>query len=509
MGAIFVYSIVPAILCFIFLRNFFNHKNTAMLTNWPLLGMLPGVLSNYHRILDLVVDSVEGSPDGVFLLKGPWFCNLDMLVTCYPDDVQYMTSTHSSNFIRGPKSKKYFDLLGDSVFNAEGAEWSYHLRIVRGFFSGKHFMDHWTNATIDKVVGSIVPILDRTAAASVKNPEAAIDLQELFQRFFYDMSVQMTCSHDPNHLSLQCPDLSGVRALSEAMEAVFLRHLLPESVWKMQRMLGLGEEKKMKTAKEILNSVASQHVSMKHEQLAKGVRSNLDVLTTYINGDEEFKSGKNDELLEASAIAMLLAGTNTVASALTSLFLLLSRNPSVESKIKDELKEYVSEDKRKNFYVCNREELSKLVYLQATLCEVLRLYPPVPIQTRSALEPDCLPTGHQVDPKMIIIIPVYAMARLRSLWGEDCLEFKPERWITETGEIKYESPHKFFTFNSGSRICLGKDLAFFQMKALATTILLYYDVQVIKGQDATRTCSIIPLMKNGLRAIISKPLPRR
>ncbi|KAL9274625.1 Alkane hydroxylase MAH1-like protein, partial [Drosera capensis] len=401
---------------------------------------------------------------------------MDMLITCDPNDVQYMASTKSSNFIRGPKSKKNFDLLGDSAFNAEGAEWSYHLRIVRVFFSGKQFMDYWANANVDKVVGSLVPILDRAAAAASEDPEAGIDLQELFQRFFYDMSFQMTCGHDPNSLSLQWPDLSGVRALSEAMEAVFLRHLLPESVWKIQRLLEFGEEKKLKRAKEILNSVARQHVSKKHELLASRVGNDYDMISTYINENQEFKSGKNDEILETTVVAMFLAGTNTVASALTSLFWLLSQNPSIESKIKDELKDNVSEDK-KNFHVCNREELSKLVYLQATLCEVLRLYPPVPIQTRSSLEPDCLPTGHQVDPKMIIIIPVYAMGRLRSLWGEDCLEFKPERWITETGEIKYESPHKFFTFNSGSRICLGKDLALFQMKALATTILLNYDVQ--------------------------------
>ncbi|KAL9263078.1 Alkane hydroxylase MAH1-like protein [Drosera capensis] len=95
-------------------------------------------------------------------------------LTCDPDDVQYMASTKSSNFIRGPKSKKNFDLLGDSVFNAEGAEWSYHLRIIRVFFS-----------------------------AANEDPEAGIDLQELFQRFFYDMSFQMTCGHDPNSLSLQ------------------------------------------------------------------------------------------------------------------------------------------------------------------------------------------------------------------------------------------------------------------------------------------------------------------
>ncbi|KAL9251310.1 Alkane hydroxylase MAH1-like protein [Drosera capensis] len=477
MGAIFLYAIVPAVLCFIFLRNFVNHKNTAGLTNWPLLGMLPGILSNYGRSLDHFVELVNGSPDGVFLIKGPWWCNLDMLITCDPDDVQYMASTKSSNFIRGPKSKKNFDLLGDSVFNAEGAEWSYHLRIVRGFFN-----------------------------ASSEAPQAAIDLQELFQRFFYDLSSQMICSHDPNSLSLQWPDLSVVRALSQAMEVVYLRHILPESVWKIQRMLELGEEKKMKRAEEILHSVASQLVSKKHEQLASGVGNDYDLITTYINGDKEFKSGKNDELLEATVIATFLAGTNTVASALTSLFWLLSQNPAVESKIKDELKENVSEDKKTNFHVCNREELSKLVYLQATVCEVLRLYPPVPTQTRSSLEQDCLPTGHQVDPKMTILISVYAMGRLRSLWGEDCLEFKPERWITDSGEIKYESPHKFFTFNSGSRICLGKDLALFQMKALATTMLLNYDVQVINGQDAAWICSIIPQMKHGLYANISKRL---
>ncbi|KAJ0938585.1 putative cytochrome P450 superfamily [Helianthus annuus] len=40
--------------------------------------------------------------------------------------------------------------------------------------------------------------------------------------------------------------------------------------------------------------------------------------------------------------------------------------------------------------------------------------------------------------------------------GKDCLEFRPDRWFSEPGEFKMESPYKFPVFQGGPRVCLGK-----------------------------------------------------
>lgn len=65
-------------------------------------------------------------------------------------------------------------------------------------------------------------------------------------------------------------------------------------------------------------------------------------------------------------------------------------------------------------------------------------------------------------------------------WGEDCCEFRPERWIMEDGRIKHEPAHKFFSFNAGPRICLGKNIAFVIMKNVVATMMHCYDVRVVE-----------------------------
>ncbi|KAL0395574.1 UNVERIFIED_CONTAM: Noroxomaritidine synthase [Sesamum calycinum] len=115
-----------------------------------------------------------------------------------------------------------------------------------------------------------------------------------------------------------------------------------------------------------------------------------------------------------------------------------------------------------------------------------------------------LPSGHYVHPKMKILFSLYAMGRMDYIWGKDSKEFKPERWITERGTIKYEPSYKFLAFNAGPRTCLGKEVAFTQLKAVAAAIIHNYQVEVVKGHIVIPNVSVILYMKHGLKVRVSK-----
>ncbi|WP_411026226.1 cytochrome P450, partial [Salmonella sp. s58078] len=117
-------------------------------------------------------------------------------------------------------------------------------------------------------------------------------------------------------------------------------------------------------------------------------------------------------------------------SALTWLFWLLSENPFAISKIREELKSILPTDENDKFQIFSIEELNKLPYLHGAFCEVLRLYPPAPYQQRVAVQADILPSGHHVNHGIEIVLSWYALGRMKSIWGDDCLQFKPERWIS-------------------------------------------------------------------------------
>ncbi|KAL0353406.1 UNVERIFIED_CONTAM: Alkane hydroxylase MAH1 [Sesamum angustifolium] len=80
----------------------------------------------------------------------------------------------------------------------------------------------------------------------------------------------------------------------------------------------------------------------------------------------------------------------------------------------------------------------------------------VAIQHKAPVEHDILPTGHRVEPNTITLLSFHSMGRMESIWGKDCLQYKPGRWISETGRIRIEPSYKFTAFNAGPKELFGK-----------------------------------------------------
>ena len=70
----------------------------------------------------------------------------------------------------------------------------------------------------------------------------------------------------------------------------------------------------------------------------------------------------------------------------------------------------------------------------------------------------------------------WGMGRMPEIWGDDCLEFKPERFLKSDGTLKTYSQYKFHAFNAGPRLCLGQTLATYEGVAMIALLLSKYDV---------------------------------
>ena len=273
----------------------------------------------------------------------------------------------------------------------------------------------------------------------------------------------------------------------------------------------MGQEQKYKNAWTVLDDEIAKYICQKRKELNKlneGLISEIgeervDLLTSYITEEKSTGLKCDDKFLRDTILSMMLAGRDTTSSALTWFIWLVSRHPKVENKIIEELKSKIPAEETKKRRLFNAEEVKNLVYLHGALCEAIRLYPPVPFQHKEPLKPDILPSGHPVSPNMKILFNLYSMGRMKSIWGEDCFEFKPERWITERGGIKHEPSYKFLSFNAGPRTCLGKEAAFVQMKAVASAIIYNYRIHVLEEAPVVPAISIILHTKDGLMARVS------
>lgn len=105
----------------------------------------------------------------------------------------------------------------------------------------------------------------------------------------------------------------------------------------------------------------------------------------------------------------------------------------------------------------------------------LRLFPPVPVNNRTAHETTTLPTGGGPDGTSPILVRkgenvaycVYAMHRRKDLYGTDAEDFRPERWDDANLPLYQDSVTAawgYLPFNGGPRVCLGRKHTAFHRK---------------------------------------------
>lgn len=497
-------EIILAFVCFLY---FWALKNDNGLPwNWPVIGMLPSLVKNADDLHESCT-RIATRAGGTFLFKGPWFFNMDMLLTVDPANVHHIMSGNFPNFPKGPDFKKMFDVLGDGIFNSDMDKWKQQRKTTRFLINQHGFYRFLVQTSRRKVEEGLIPILE-----SVSKSGKIIDFQDVFQRFTFDSICTLVTGYDPGCLTVDLPDVPFSKAMDDAEEIIVKRHMIPTFVWKLMRFFNIGDEKRYKEAWKTLDEVIVKYISMKREELSHHQDENedgvVDLLTSYIQQGlaMEIPSENDDNFLRDTILNLMIAGRDTTSSALTWFFWLLSKNPNVETKIREELESISlpSEVKDESVKLFDVQDLNKLVYLHGALCESLRLYPPVPFQHKEPIEHDTLPTGHKVYPKMKVMFSLYAMGRMESIWGKDCSEMKPERWISERGTVKHEPSYKFLAFNAGPRTCLGKDVAFTQLKAVASSIIHNYKIEVVDGHKVIPNASVILYSKDGLKVRVTK-----
>ncbi|MED6182667.1 hypothetical protein PIB30_030868, partial [Stylosanthes scabra] len=475
--------------------------------DWPIIGMLPKVLWNLHRIHDFATDDIfkQRGKTGEFM--GPWFTKMNYLVTSDPMNVHHMMSKNFDNYVKGSEFREIFQVFGIGIFTSDSETWRYHRSLLLSFFKNKTFEMFLEKTIQKKVKGSLIPMLEH-----VKQQGIEIDLQDVFSRFTFDNICSIVLGYDPNCLSIEFPHVACEKAFNEAEESIFYRHAVPRSIWRLLKWLQIGEERKMSEACKVFDQFIYSCIASKKEELSKYNKSSqidesqVDLLSVLMTmRKEESKKGQtlihDDKFLRDSTFNIFVAGRDTLTSALTWFFWLVAKNPLVESKILDEIKKnfVANNDYDMKHNVLSIEKVKKLVYLHAAFCESLRLFPPIPFESKQAINYDILPSGHHVNPSTTILLSLFSMGRFEETWGKNCLEFKPERWISDKGGIMHVPSYKFISFNAGPRTCLGKDLSFMQLKMVAAAILCNYCIQVVEGHEAIPNLSIVLLMKNGLK----------
>ncbi|KAF9230507.1 cytochrome P450 [Melanogaster broomeanus] len=144
----------------------------------------------------------------------------------------------------------------------------------------------------------------------------------------------------------------------------------------------------------------------------------------------------DDELI-AQMTTLVFAATDTTSGALSRTLLILAQHPEAQDRLREEVKQ-AKADKGNLSY----DDLVNLPYLDAVCRETLRLYPPATFSVRTAQKDILLPFSTPIKgingaEMYDIVVPrgtksvisILAANRNREIWGEDALEWKPDRWL--------------------------------------------------------------------------------
>ncbi|XP_059432660.1 cytochrome P450 94A2-like [Corylus avellana] len=462
---------------------------TSLPRSYPIIGSFLAVLANRKRSLQWISDIVQLSPSATYVLHRNFAT--PVVLTANPAVVQHILKTHFHNYVKGnifPQTLK--DLLGNGIFNVDGESWKFQRQIASHEFNTKSLRKFVETVVDTEISDRLIPILSSAAATGT-----VLDFEDILQRFAFDNICEIAFGFDPAYLLPSLPQTKFAQAFEDSVQISGdrFRSLIP-LVWKIKKLLNIGSEKRLRIAVSEVQEFAKNVIREKKHQLReKASLDSVDLLSRFLS------SGHSDEnFVTDIVISFILAGRDTTSAALTWYLWLLSKNPHVESEV---LKEINEKSEATAF-----DEVKDMVYTHASLCESMRLYPPVAVDSKEAVNDDVLPDGTVVKKGMRVTYIPYAMGRSEALWGKDWAEFKPERWLereeTENRQWRFvgRDAYTYPVFQAGPRICLGKEMAFLQMKRVVAGILRRFKVVPVieEGVEPEFVTQLAARMKGGL-----------
>ncbi|KIG19416.1 putative cytochrome P450 hydroxylase [Enhygromyxa salina] len=176
-----------------------------------------------------------------------------------------------------------------------------------------------------------------------------------------------------------------------------------------------------------------------------------DLLSELVRGwDSQGQLG--DQQLREDITTLILAAQETTAMGLTMALDLLMRHRDVGERLANELDAVLGERPP------TVDDLANLPFLEAVVHESLRLIPPIWGVAREATEPTEI-GGYRVEAGTNVIASAWVIQRSVRWWGDDALEFRPERWLGERERVRFA----WFPFGAGPHLCIGMRFALIEM----------------------------------------------
>ncbi len=243
-------------------------------------------------------------------------------------------------------------------------------------------------------------------------------------------------------------------------------------------------------ARHTVDRIVQEIIDTRRRQRAAAADSG-DLLDLLMDArDEESGQGMTDQQLRDEVVTLMIAGHETTANALTWTFYLLSKYPDAARRLRAEL------DTVLRGRLPTVADLPQLSFTRQVFEETLRLYPPVWITNRRALDEDEI-GGYRIPAGADIGISPYVVHRDPAIW-DNPEGFDPDRFTPARAASR---PHyAYIPFGGGPRLCIGQGFAMTEAALVLATIAQRYALHLLPGYQ------VVPLAHATLRPAGGMPM---
>jgi len=395
----------------------------------------------------------------------------EMCLVAHPDHIRHVLEDRLDIYPRSEPIKKYLrPIMGQGLLLSEGELWKRQRRMVQPLVHDGHA--HGLTAGITAAAAACVERLSGPAQRG-----EPVDVRAEMTALGIDVIARTVIGPGRG------PALAAQVAF--AMEYAGPRVMMP--INPPDRLTPPGR-RYLRTLREMDQGLAAQ-ITERRRAASPG----SDLLTLLAQArDAESGEAMSDALVRDETLTAAFGVFKGVPPSLTWGLYLLAQNPPVEKMLRAELEGVLAGR------APGVPDLPRLSYTRRVVDEIFRLYPPLWIFSRPALEDDLI-GGYRITKGIFVLIIPYVTHRHPAFW-EQPEAFDPDRFAPE--KVAARHPYAYIPFGGGLRKCSGDELGAMAVCLALAAIVQRYRPRLVEGPPVEQSLEFLLRPKKALPMLL-------